>query len=187
MATNHPVERGLVRAASDGPSKTKPSSYATAGATLAASSPVSQVLRRRRKTSHEPTPQEILATIFEQVELDQINQEIDAMTDEQISKELEAEGYTQAKIDAAFSKQQEMLDELLDDEKRQRRRTALAFAAGVATTAVAAAVVHATTPSSPEILTASAAARRRHRLRKRFATRHSRRVVEVTGTSACAS
>ncbi len=62
----------------------------------------------------KPTPEEVLATIFEQVELDKINQEVDAMTDEQIQTELAAEGYTQAKIDKAFEKQQKMLDELED-------------------------------------------------------------------------
>ena len=59
------------------------------------------------------TPEQVLARIFEQVELDAINQEVDAMSDEQIAKELEAEGYTQAKIDAAFDAQQKMLGALL--------------------------------------------------------------------------
>jgi hypothetical protein len=108
----------------------------------------------------KPTPQEVLGRIVEQVELDEINQEVDAMTDEQIAQSLEAEGYTQAKIDAAFSKQQKMLDELLADEKHQRRRDAMSYVAGVATAAAVAVVVHtATTPSGPTVPTGTTATR----------------------------
>jgi hypothetical protein len=108
----------------------------------------------------KPTQEEVLGRIFEQVELDKFNQEVDAMTDEQIAQSLEAEGYTQAKIDAAFSKQQKMLDDLLDEEKRRRRRAAISYAAGVATATAVAVVVHATTtPSGPTIPTGTTASR----------------------------
>jgi hypothetical protein len=89
----------------------------------------------------KPTPEEVLATIFEQVELDTINQEVDAMTDEQIQKELVAEGYTQAKIDKAFEKQQKMLDDLDAAEKRQRRLAVVSYIGGVATAAAVALAV----------------------------------------------
>jgi hypothetical protein len=108
----------------------------------------------------KPTPQEVLGRIFEQVELDTINQEVDAMTDEQIAQSLEADGYTQATIDAAFAKQQKMLDDMLADEKRQRRRDAITYTAGLATAAAVALVVRtATTPPGPTIPTGSTAAR----------------------------
>jgi hypothetical protein len=101
----------------------------------------------------KPTAEEVLTTIFEQVELDKINQEIDAMTDEEIAASLEAEGHTQAKIDAAFSKQQKMLDEMITDEKRQRRHDAVVYIGGLATAAAVALVIRSstttTTPTYP--------------------------------------
>ncbi len=96
----------------------------------------------------KPTAEQVLATIFEQVELDKINQQVDAMSDEQIAKELEAEGYTQAKIDKAFEKQQKMLDELLGEEKRERRKQAVIYASGLATAAAVALVVRSTTTTA---------------------------------------
>jgi hypothetical protein len=103
----------------------------------------------------KPTPEQVLATLFEQVELDKINQEVDAMTDEQIAKDLEAAGHTQAKIDAAFAPQQKMLDELLADERAQKRQQVLSYAGGLATAAAVALVVRSSTPSSPAVPTAS--------------------------------
>jgi hypothetical protein len=97
----------------------------------------------------KPTPEEVLARIFEQVELDKINQEVEAMTDGEIAKELEAEGYTQAKIDKAFEKQQKMLDELEAEEKRQRRQQVLSYVGGVATAAAVTLAVRATTTTTP--------------------------------------
>lgn len=94
---------------------------------------------------------EVLATIFEQVELDKINQEIDAMSDEQIVAELEAEGYTQAKIDAAFAEQQKMLDALLADEKRRRRMQVVTYVGGFATAAAVALVVRHDTTTPPTV------------------------------------
>jgi hypothetical protein len=106
----------------------------------------------------KPTPEEVLATIFEQVKLDKINQEVEAMSDERIAKELEAEGYTAAKIDKAFEKQQKMLDELNAEEKRQRRQQVVSYVGGVATAAAVALAVRATT-TTPTVPTASTAAK----------------------------
>jgi hypothetical protein len=103
--------------------------------------------------------EQVLSRIFDQVELDKINQEVDAMSDEQIAKELEADGYTQAKIDKAFEKQQKMLDDLLAEEKRERRKQAVIYASGLATAAAVALVVRSTTttttPTTPTATTAS--------------------------------
>jgi hypothetical protein len=111
----------------------------------------------------KPTAAEVLSTIFEQVELDKINQEVDAMSDDEIAKDLEAAGYTQAKIDAAFAKQQKMLDEMLADEKHQRRQQAVVYIGGLATAAAVALVVKSSTPSTttttvPTVPTATTAA-----------------------------
>ena len=103
----------------------------------------------------KPTPEQVLATIFEQVELDKINQEVDAMTDEQIQKELAAEGHTQAKIDKAFEKQQQMLDELEAEERRQRRLQVMSYVGGVATAAAVAVGVRVTT-TTPTVPTSTA-------------------------------
>ncbi len=106
------------------------------------------------------TPEQVLSRIFEQVELDEINQEIDAMSDEQIAADLEARGFTQAKIDAAFAEQQKMLDEMLAEEKRQRRREAVVYIGGLATAAAVALVVRSTTPeTTTTVPSANAAAR----------------------------
>lgn len=104
----------------------------------------------------KPTEEQVLRTIFEQVSLDEINREVDAMSDEQIAKELEAEGYTQAKIDKAFEKQQKMLDELLAEEKRERRKQAITYVSGVATAAAVALVVRAATPTTTPTVPTSA-------------------------------
>jgi len=105
----------------------------------------------------KPTAEQVLSRIFDQVELDKINQEVDAMSDEQIAKELEAEGWKQAKIDKAFEKQQKMLDELLAEEKRERRKQAVIYASGLATAAAVALVVRSTTTTTPTVPTATTA------------------------------
>jgi hypothetical protein len=103
-----------------------------------------------------PGPEEVLARLFQQVELDKINQEVDEMSDEQIEKELAAEGYDAARIDAAFAPQQAMLDELLADERRQTRQKVTSYAAGVVTGAAVAMIVRPaprpiTQPESTEV------------------------------------
>jgi hypothetical protein len=105
--------------------------------------------------------EQVLATIFEQVELDEINQEVDAMSDEQIAADLEARGITQAKIDAAFAGQQKLLDEMLADEKRQRRHDAVVYIGGLATAAAVALVIRSATTTTttypvPTVPTAAA-------------------------------
>jgi hypothetical protein len=105
----------------------------------------------------KPTPHEVLTTIFEQVKLDEINQELDDMSDEDIAKDLEAAGYTQAQIDKAFEKQQKMLDDLSAEEKRERRRQVASYVGGLAT--AAAVVLAVRTRSTPETFpTATSAA-----------------------------